>query len=458
MLSEHEGDGAPGRLAAKGSPEQLIRLCAEVLTEDGPRPLDPELERRILAGNDALASRGLRVLGVADGDAAAGPERLTWLGLIALEDPIRPGLAELLGQFHQAGIRTAMITGDQSATALSVARDVGLARGEEIEILDGGNIAGIDPALFAALAERTHVFSRVSPSQKLQIVKALQDAGKVTAMTGDGINDSPALRAADIGIAMGSGTPAAQEAADLILRDDRLETLLVAIAEGRSIYDNIGKALRFLLSTNLSEILWSMTSTGFALARPLTPTQLLWINLVTDVLPSLALSQEPAAADVLARPPRPRGKPILGRDTMGAIGAEGALITGMSTAGHLLACGFRPGPQADNAVVFTTLVLSQLVQALTSRDPEASVVRSGLTGRNRSLAASLGGLLAAQAGATALPWGRRALGIQGLGPVGLGIAASAALATFAAQEVFKEMKPIVFAGPAGEPQDRGITR
>ena len=458
MLSEHTGDGWHSRFAAKGSPEQLIKLCARVLTEDGPLPLDPELERQILAENDALASRGLRVLGVADaegaeGGPAPGPGQLTWLGLVALEDPVRPGLAELLGRFHQAGIRTAMITGDQSATALSVARAVGLSQGEEVEILDGGNIDSIDPDLFAALASRTHVFARVSPSHKLQIVQALQAAGRVVAMTGDGINDSPALRAADVGIAMGSGTPAAQEAADLILRDDRLETMLVAVAEGRSIYDNIGKALRFLLSTNLSEIMWSVTSTGLALARPLSPTQLLWINLITDVLPSLALSQEPAADDVLRRPPRPRDKPIIGQDTLRAIGAEGMLITGITVGGHLLASGFRPGPQADNSVAFTTLVLTQLVQALSSRDPDASVIRSGLTGSNRSLAASLGGLLALQGLATAWPWARRALGIERLGLPGLGIAAGAALTTFATQEAFKEVRPIAFSGSARKPKD-----
>ena len=214
--------------------------------------------------------------------------------------------------FHQAGINTIMITGDQSATAYAIGKELGLSRSGELDILDSARLEQLDPDVLTGLAQKVNIFSRVSPANKLQIIQALQRAGKVAAMTGDGINDGPALRAADIGVAMGeTGTEVARSVSDVVLEDDDLRTMIVAVSEGPDDLQQYSQVVHFLTATNLSEIMVMVGSIGTGLGTPLTTMQLLWINLVTDIFPALALAVEPPEPDILSRPPRDPQEPIL---------------------------------------------------------------------------------------------------------------------------------------------------
>src|SRR5262249_27823981 len=284
--------------------------------------------------NIRMAGAALRVLGAAycewdtaDGAAPEGAE-LVWLGLIGMADPIRQGVQDTVENFHQAGITTIMITGDQSPTAYAIAKELRLPRGEQPEILDSTHLMDTEPEVITALASRVHVFARVSPAHKLQIVQALQQTGKVVAMTGDGINDGPALKAADIGIAMGhAGTDVAREVADVVLEDDDLETMVIAISHGRTIYNNIRKSVHFLLATNLSETMVVGAAFTAGLGHPLNAMQLLWINLLSDVTPGLALALEPPEPDVLRQPPRDPAAPILTSADFKRIAFESAVLS-----------------------------------------------------------------------------------------------------------------------------------
>jgi len=286
-------------LAVKGSPNEVLALCSWRVQDGQVEPLTEDDRFSIRLANDRMAGEALRVLGAAYrewdsvNEIASPLEGLTWLGLIGMTDPVRPGVQGVIGDLHQAGIDTVMITGDQSVTAYAIGKELRLSRGngEQLEILDSTHLTGIEPEVMTALASRVHVFARVSPSHKLQIVQALQRSGKVVAMTGDGINDGPALKAADIGIAMGNtGTDVAREVADVVLEDDHLETMVIAISQGRTIYNNIRKSVHFLLATNLSEIMVMFTALSTGLGQPLNAMQLLWINLLSDVAPGLALA------------------------------------------------------------------------------------------------------------------------------------------------------------------------
>lgn len=241
----------------------------------------------------------MRVLGFAyslggdpgDCESSCG---LIWLGLVGMADPVREGGKDLIPLFHQAGIDTIMITGDQSSTAYSIGKEIGLSRGGPLEILDSTRLADLAPEALQALSRQVHVFARVSPAHKLQIVQALQKSGRTVAMTGDGINDGPALKAADIGVALGaSGTDVAREVADVILEKDDLETMIVAVGQGRTIYSNIRKSLRFLLATNFSEIIVMFAAGAVGGIYPLTAMQLLWINLIWTFSPGWRLQWNP---------------------------------------------------------------------------------------------------------------------------------------------------------------------
>ena len=252
----------------------------------------------------AVSENGLLLL--EDGDVTI--KDLVWLGTAGMTDPIRPRAREMIHAFHEAGIDTMMITGDQSATAFAVGKELDLAAGGDYEFSIHAIFQTCRPTV-RALSQGLHVFARVSPVNKLQIVQMLQEQGRVVGMTGDGINDGPALKAAAIGIAMGhTGTDVAREVADIVLEDDNLETMLIAVSEGRTIYNNIRKTVHYLLSTNMSEIMVSSVSISAGLGEPLTAMQLLWINLVSDIFPGLALALEPPEPDILLRPPRDPAK------------------------------------------------------------------------------------------------------------------------------------------------------
>ena len=440
VVSRHRELGGGVTLAVKGGPEAVLALCDRRDKGGGARPLDDEGRAELSRANSAMGRRGLRVLAVARGDdeEGAAARRLVWLGLTGLADPLRPGMAETLAAFRRAGTQTVMITGDQSGTAYAVAEALDLAGGRPVRVLDAGDIARLDRDTLAALAARTDVFARVSPAEKLAVVEALQAAGRVVAMTGDGINDSPALKAADVGVAMGrDGTHAARAVADVVLESDDIAGMVEAIAEGRAIYDNIQRSVDFLVATNLSEIGVAVGAAVAGLAPPLTPVQLLWLNLVSDVAPALGLAVEPPAPDVLQRPPRARDSALLSRARLRRRGREGLVITVAALTAQLLATRrYGPGPRA-RTVTLSTLVLAQLLQAYGARGGDEPTLRRGRRRSNPALHAAVGGTLAVQAVLPFVPVARRILGI--VRPSALDAVAATALgsAALAVNETLK---------------------
>ncbi len=350
----------------KGAPRRVLELSGRLLEDRGPRELRSEDRARLLAMNTELAGRGLRVLALAMGETAATGESelhgLTWLGLVGLADPPAPGVAETLRTFNDAGIRTVMITGDQQLTALSVGRALGLL-GQEGRGLDGRELDRLDEAGLRAAVADTRVFSRVSPEAKLRIVAAFQARGEVVAMLGDGVNDAAALRQADIGVAMGGrGTDLAKEAADLILADDRFPTIGAAIEQGRIIFDNIRKFVFYLFSCNLAEILVVLGAALAGLPSPLLPLQILWLNLLTDTFPALALAVEPGEPDTMRQPPRDPRTALLSGDMIRGTLVYGLLIAACSLAAYAWgASGVAASPVRASTLAFLTLAGAQVL-------------------------------------------------------------------------------------------------
>jgi Ca2+-transporting ATPase len=414
-------------LAVKGSPREVLDLCAWYMKDGVQVPMSEEARLLFEMENEQMAGKAYRVLGSAyaytDNKAAQNgedvflPRNFIWLGIIGLADPVRKGVKNLIKDFHHAGIDTVMITGDQSPTAYAVAKELDLSKGEQLEILDSRHLTDIPPDILKALCERVHVFARVSPSHKLQIVQSLQSAGKVIAMTGDGINDGPALKAADIGIAMGhTGTDVAREVADVILEDDNLQTMIIAVSHGRTIYNNIRKSVHFLLSTNMSEIMVMFTAITLGLGQPLNTMQLLWINLLSDIFPGLALALEPPEPDVLSQSPRDPGEAIIRPSDFKRITFEAAAIS----AGTLGAYGYGImrygiGPRAST-LAFSSLTVGQLMHSLSCRSEEITMFSREKLPQNKYLNIALGGSFALQILAMTVPGIR---GLLGLAPIGI---------------------------------------
>ncbi len=430
----------PGRrlVMVKGAPEEVLRRSAHWLEGALEEPLIPAKRREILNANARMADRGMRVLGLAFAelvdDSEPSWEALVWIGLVGLVDPIREGVREAIAACHTAGIRTVIITGDQSRTAVAVGRELNLVRDGHVSVLEASQLARVSPDVLRGLAREIDVFARVSPTHKYQIVRALQASGEIVAMTGDGVNDAPALKAADIGVAMGAqGTDLARDLADVVLLDDNFGSIVDAIEQGRVIYANVGKSLRFLLATNLSEILVTVGAIALGVARPLTALQFLWINLLTDVFPALALAFEPADPRVMTEPPRDPAQPILSRAELTRVAGDAALISAatLGAYGVALARSGIGGPAST--VAFTTLTTSQLGYALTCRSDERSAL-SGL-GRNRWLLGALGGTLALQVAAVTVPGLRRLLGTTPLGLADWGLVAAGATVPLIVSEI-----------------------
>jgi Ca2+-transporting ATPase len=442
MTTAHVTPEGRTLVACKGRPDQVLSRSRSVLTNGATRELTEPERVDIEAANESLAGQGLRVLGFAfaEADGEAGNNlstSLTWLGLVGIADPPRPGIRSIVNALHAAGLQTVMITGDQSATACAVARSIGLPRAGQLEVLDSTALAGIPDELLSALVRRVDVFSRVSPSNKLQIVRALQRAGLIVAMTGDGINDGPALKASDVGVAMGrDGAELAREVADIVLLEDDIGGVVDAIAEGRTIADDIRKSVHFIISTNLSELLFTLGATALGFGVPLTATQLLWINLLTDVFPELALAVDPAESDVLKRPPRRADAKLVSATDYSRLAADAAIITGAAMASY--GYGVRRYGQSGGAgtMGFLTLTGGQLLHALSSRSDTHTAFDTAQP-PNPWVGLSVAGGFAVQALAAFVPTLRRWLGITPVSLGDVGVSLGLATAAFVTGESLK---------------------
>jgi Ca2+-transporting ATPase len=350
-----------GASHVKGAPAEILGRCTLVLSPSGPEPLDRDTGGKLDELNQAMAREGLRVIALAQGrDVGGDPlSGLTFLGFAGITDPPAAGVRDTVGKLQQAGIRTVMITGDQAATASAIARDLDMLGGES-QVVEGRALGNLDDEGLQRLVGTAAAFSRASPRDKLDIVDALQKRGEVVAMLGDGVNDAPALKKANVGVAMGHrGTDAAKETADVVLQDDRFPTIAAAVEEGRVIFDNIRKFVFYLFSCNVAEVLVLLLAGLAALPLPLLPLQILWLNLVTDTFPALALAMEPGEEGVMTRPPRDPKAGIMSGPFIRALFAFAGLITAVSLGAFLW--GLRTlDPQRATTVAFMTLALAQL--------------------------------------------------------------------------------------------------
>ncbi|MFH2093311.1 MAG: HAD-IC family P-type ATPase [Pseudomonadota bacterium] len=402
----------------KGSPLEVLLHCDSCMTDGQTKPLTPEIRARIEQANASMAQKAQRVLGFAcrtlDADSQEKPEtNMTWLGLTGMTDPPREGIKELIAQFHRAGVRTVMITGDQQISACAIASDLNLSKGEPLDILDAHDLNTLDEETLIERARTVHVYSRVTPSQKLKIVKAIQASGQTVAMTGDGINDSPALKAADIGIAMGeSGTDLARDVADIVLTRDNLELLATTLADGRSIYQNIRKSVHFSLSTNISEIQLITTAIILGINSPLNVMQLLWINLISDIFPGLALSAEKPENDVMDQKPRNSDAPLFTRKDFRTMFVESSTITGGAMGALLYGMSRYGAGAAAGGLAFQALTFSQLLHAITCRSESSGLFTRTKLPRNRYMTAAIGGSILLQVMTVFFPPLRALLGLS----------------------------------------------
>ena len=356
--------------------------------------LNDRHREEILATNGSLARQALRVLAVAhrpldaphEGSPAATLEQdLVFLGLVAMKDPLRPEALEAVRLCKEAGITTAMITGDHKDTAVAIAQELGLFDGDALA-LSANEIDNLSDDQLAKMVESVSVYARVTAEHKLRIVQAWKRRGAIVAMTGDGVNDAPAIKAADIGVAMGiTGADVAKEAADMVVTDDNFASIAAAVEEGRAVFDNIRKTVHFLLSCNFSEVLVMLFSTLMGLPLPLLPIQILWMNLVTDGIPALALAVDPKAPDLMKRRPRRPDARLLDGKRLVAIGAEGLMLSVIALGAFVYSLyGWHQTVEQARTVAFAVMVVAQLVHAFNCRSERLSLFQVGL-GTNRTL-------------------------------------------------------------------------
>jgi Ca2+-transporting ATPase len=408
----------------KGAPDLVLEQCTRYhCNSDQENSLDESQRMRIMAANDAMTQDALRVLGMAYRHLSELPEEidahvlerdLVFIGLIGMIDPPRLEVPPALEKARQAGIRTIMITGDYPNTARAIAESIGLLEPGH-QVLTGPSLSQLDDSALQREVEYTDVFARVSPEHKLRIVEALRARDQVVAMTGDGVNDAPAIKRADIGVAMGiTGTDVAKESADMVLTDDNYASIVSAVEQGRIIYANIRKFVFFLLSSNVAEIMIIFLATLAGLPTPLTVIQLLWLNLLTDGAPALALATERGDPDTMQQPPRPTQEPIINRPmrlgiVIQTITQTGATLAAFAigllwhlSAGDHLPPGANPfiyllqydwrgvDVQTAETMAFVTLSLCELFRAYTVRSERLSIFQIGVfSNRNMQLAVGL---------------------------------------------------------------------
>ena len=387
MATCHALPNGEALVAVKGAPEAVLARCTHLLGAQGPRPLTDGDRRRIAQVGGDLAGQALRVLAVAQRLQPALPKsmaaesleaELTFVGLIGMMDPPRPEVRQAVDRCAGAGIRPVMITGDHKDTAVAIAKQLNLYRPGD-KAIDGAGLDFLPQETLEEEIEAFSVYARVTPEHKMRIVQAWQRRGHVVAMTGDGVNDAPALKAADIGCAMGrTGTDVAKGAADMILTDDNFATVVAAVEQGRGIYANIRKAIHYLLSCNIGEILTIFLATLLPVSQaPLSPVQLLWLNLVTDSLPALALGMEPVEKTAMTQPPRGKEEPLFSKAFSRRLAWQGALVGGITLLAYGLGFHLTGTFAVANTMAFATLTFSQLFHAFDVRSEDTPLFRLG---------------------------------------------------------------------------------
>lgn len=357
------------RVNVKGGLDEVLSVCNRINIDGEARPIKADDISKVMITNEAMANSALRVLAMAYKDLPEAPQSveigelesgLIFIGLLGMIDPARPEVINAVARCNTAGIRPVMITGDHKSTAMAIAREIGIYREGDLAIT-GTDLEKLSDEELRTNVARYTVYARVAPEHKVRIVKAWQAHDEVVAMTGDGVNDAPALKQADIGAAMGIvGTDVAKGAADMVLTDDNFATIVSAVEEGRRIYDNILKAIQFLLSTNIGEIFLLLVTAVFNLGIPLLPIHILWVNLVTDSLPALALSVDPAEKDIMNRKPRNSKKGFMTRGMIWRIMYQGTMMGLIPLAAYMM--GLREGGETlGQTMAFATLIFAQLI-------------------------------------------------------------------------------------------------
>jgi Ca2+-transporting ATPase len=391
MTTIHPAKDGGYLVLTKGAPDVVLARSKRVLVNGSERELSDDLVAEIEQQNANWAGQALRVLALAyrklpelpaAADLGSVEEELTLLALVGLKDPLRPEAKLAVDRSFKAGIRTVMITGDHPQTALAIGRELGLTDGNEV--LTGADLDELTSEQLKKKVQKANVYARVAPEHKSAIVQALQEQGEIVAVTGDGVNDAPALKRADIGVAMGiTGTDVAKGAADMILTDDNFASIVSAVEEGRVIYANIRKFVYFLLSCNVGEVLIVFLAQLMALPLPLLPVHLLWLNLLTDAFPALALGVEQAEPGIMTRPPRSPREPLLDRLMQHRIAAQGVALT-VAILGVFWLALPRFDVQVARTMAFATLVVAELLRSFSSRSERLSLLRMGLF-TNRTL-------------------------------------------------------------------------
>ena len=447
FMATFHADGEQVQVFVKGAPDVLLARCSRLAGEPEAR-LDEAMRRCVLAENEALAAQALRVLAVASrtlpasrfdpaGDLCAYVDELCLQGLVGLIDPPRPEARAAIAACRTAGIAVKMITGDHPATAAAVAHELGL----DGDLMTGAELAVLSPQELAERIEPVAVFARVTPEHKVKLVQALQARGQVVAMTGDGVNDAPALKTADIGVAMGSGTAVSKEAGTMVLTDDNFATIVRAVKEGRTIYDNLVKFVRFQLGTNLGALATVLGASLLGLPVPFNPVQILWVNIIMDGPPAMALGVDPPRPGLLSEPPRDRQAEILTLRRLGQLAAFGLTMAVGTLA--VLYYGLASGdPSRALTLTFTTFVLFQFFNVFNARAETGSAFTQHFFG-NPLLWLALAGVIAMQI--LAVHWGpaQAVFRTQALSLADWGVAVAVAASVLLLEEARKLFKHLM---------------
>lgn len=441
------------KVAVKGAPSRVLPVCDRIMDQDGQgeAALDDQGLEGWLDQAEDLAGQGLRVLAMADKQVEAREvepyQGLRFLGLVGLYDPPRSEVRQSIEECQAAGIRVIMVTGDQPATAAAIARQTGLVGEEDSSVIHGSELA--DPDTVSEQERQrlleTNVFARVSPEQKLHLIKLMQEQHEVVAMTGDGANDAPALKKADIGVAMGQrGTDAARQVADMVLQNDAFATIVAAVRQGRIIFSNIRKSVMFMLCTNVAEVIAVALAAGAGgfsrLPIPLLPLQILYLNVITDVFPAIALCMGRGDPDIMQRRPRPYDEPVLTRSHWSAVGGWAVLVSACVLLSLVIAfygLGFSQ-PRAVT-VSFLTLAFSKLWFVYNLRSPGTGFLDNDIVG-NPYIAGSILLCIALLLASVYLPWLSTLLSTRGPGPTGWGLILAMSLIPFLAGQGLRLME------------------